>query len=77
MRFTEDLLKKEIINPDAKIMGMITDIIFDEDTFEITDVVVKGKGIVDSIKSNGENVVPIELIGSIGDKIFIKNYDEI
>ncbi len=77
MRFTKDLLKKEIIDPEAKSMGKISDIIFDEDTFEITDVVVKGMGITESIRSNSENVVPIELIGAIGDKIFIKKYDEI
>lgn len=77
MRVIEDLLKKEVIDPSAKSMGKITDIVIDEETFEITDIVVKKTGIADSIKSNGENVVPVDMLGAIGDKIFIKKDDEI
>lgn len=77
MRFTDDILKKEVIDPEAKIMGKITDIVFDDETFEITDIVVKKTGIADSIKSNSENVVPISMVGVIGDKILIKRDDEI
>lgn len=72
----EDIIKKEVVDPEAKAMGKITDIVIDEDTFEITDIVVKKTGIADSIK-NGENVVPIEMVGAVGDKIFIKGHDEI
>lgn len=77
MRIVQDVIKKEVVDPEAKIMGKITDVVIDEDTFEVTDIVVKKTGIADSIKSNGENVVPIEMIGAIGDKIFIKGPDEI
>lgn len=77
MRLIEDILKKEVISPDAKTMGKITDVVIDEETFEITDIVVKKTGIAESIKSNGEDVVPVEMVGPIGDKIFIKRHDEI
>ncbi|MDO5848863.1 MAG: PRC-barrel domain-containing protein [Methanobrevibacter sp.] len=77
MRFNADLNKKEVLDSDAKTMGVISDIIIDDDTFEITDVVLKGKGIAETLKSNGEYVVPIEMLGAIGDKIFIKKEDEI
>ena len=77
IRFIEDILKKEVIDPEAKTMGKITDIVFDDETFEITDIVVKKTGIADSIKSNGENVVPISMVGAVGDKILIKRDDEI
>lgn len=77
MRFVEDILKKEVVDPEAKIMGKITDVVFDSETFEITDIVVKKTGIADSIKSNGENVVPVSMVGAIGDKILIKGNDEI
>lgn len=77
MRLKEDLLKKEVIDPEAKLMGVVDDVIFDSQTFEITDIVVKKSGITESIKSNGENIVPIELIGTIGDKLLIKRCDDL
>ena len=77
MRFMEDILKKEVVDPEAKIMGKVTDIVFDNETYEITEIVVKKTGFADSIKSNGENIVPISMVGAIGDKILIKRNDEI
>ena len=77
MRFMEDILKKEVVDPEAKIMGKVTDIVFDNEAYEITEIVVKKTGLADSIKSNGENIVPISMVGAIGDKILIKRNDEI
>lgn len=78
MRIVEDLIKKEVVNSDIMIIGKVTDIILDEDTMEITDIVVKKTGISESLKSsNGENVVPIDMIKVIGDKIILKGNDDI
>lgn len=72
MRIIKELIKKEVINPEGKVIGKVQDVNFDEDTLEITDLIVKKSGFSESIKSsNGENVVPIELVKAIGDKILL------
>lgn len=79
MRVLKDLIKKEVLGADAKIMGKVTDVVIDDETYEITDLVVKKTGLSDSLKAStsGENLVPIEMIGVIGDKLFIEQDEEI
>lgn len=73
MRFTEDLVKKEVINSDAIIIGKVTDINFDRETYEIKELVVKKQGLSQSLNSSkGENLIPVEMIKHIGDKILLK-----
>ena len=77
MRFIEDLIKKEVINSNAIIIGKVTDIKFNKETFEIQDLVVKKDTFVESIKgSKGEDLIPVGLIKHIGDKVLLKgDYD--
>ncbi|MCC7553767.1 MAG: PRC-barrel domain-containing protein [Methanobacteriaceae archaeon] len=77
MRFTEDLVKKEVLNSGANIIGKVVDIKFNNETYEIQDLVVKKGSISDSIKgSKSENLIPIDLIKHVGDKIILKGeYD--
>jgi sporulation protein YlmC with PRC-barrel domain len=73
MRFLEDLIKKEVINSEAIIIGKVTDVSFNKETFEIEELVVKKGTISESIKaSKGENLIPIDMIKNIGDKILLK-----
>ncbi|MCF0226106.1 MAG: PRC-barrel domain-containing protein [Methanobrevibacter sp.] len=76
MRITEDLLKKDVIDADAREIGVITDIIISDQTFEITDIVTQEKGFA-NFGSNEENVIPIDFISVVGDKVLIKSADEI
>ena len=73
MRFMEDLIKKEVINSDAIIIGKVTDVVFNSETFEMQELIVKKSSFSDSLKSSkGENVIPVEMIKHIGDKVLLK-----
>lgn len=73
---TRDLFGKEVIDADIQIAGKVIDIVIDKDTLEITDLVIKKTGLSEQIKSS-ENLVPVELVKVIGDKILLKGEDDI
>ena len=77
MRILADIIKKEVIDSDMKIIGKVIDVKMDKDTFEVTDLVIKKTGISESMKFNGENVVPMDFVRVIGDKIILKSVDDI
>ena len=72
----KELVNKEVLDGIIKIIGKVQEIIFDEDTFEITDLVVKRIGISEQIRDS-ENVIPVELVRAIGDKVLLKSDDDI
>ena len=76
MRIKDELFGKEVLNAEIQIVGKITDVVFDKDSFEITDLVIKKTGISEQIKAS-ENMVPMELVKVIGDKIILKGEDDI
>ena len=76
MRIREELFGKEVLDADIQIVGKVHDVIFDKDSFEITDLVIKGTGLSEQFKSS-ENVVPMELVKVIGDKILLKGEDDL
>lgn len=76
MRIKDELFGKEVLDSDIQIVGKVMDVVFDKDTFEITDLVVKKTGFSEQIKSS-EDVVPMELVKVIGDKIILKGVDDI
>ena len=73
---TKELFNKEILDADACIIGKVSELVFDEDTFEITDLVIKKTGFSEQIRDS-ENVIPVELVKAIGDKVLIKSDDDI
>ena len=77
MRIKEELINKEVLDGTANLIGKVSDVVMDKDTFEVSDLVIKKTGITDQIKAGGENVVPTELIKVIGDKILLKADDDI
>lgn len=72
----KELIGKEVLNSDIKIIGKVHEVIFDEETFEITDLVLKKIGFSEQIRDS-ENVVPVELVKTIGDKVLLKSDDDI
>jgi sporulation protein YlmC with PRC-barrel domain len=76
MRIKDELFGKEVIDADIQIVGKVSDVILDKDTYEITDLVLKKTGFSEQIKSS-ENMVPIELVKVIGDKILLKGEDDL
>ena len=77
MKIKEELINKEVLDGGANLIGKVIDVIMDKDTFEVTDLVLKKSGLTDQFKADGKNVVPTELIRVIGDKILLKNDDDI
>ena len=76
MRIKDELFGKEVLDADIQIVGRVSDVVFDKDTFEITDFVLKKTGFSEQIKAS-ENIVPMELVKVIGDKILLKGEDDI
>ena len=72
----KEFVGKEVLSSEAKIIGRVNEVIFDEETFEITDLVIKKTGISEQIRES-ENVVPVELVKTIGDKVLLKSDDDI
>jgi sporulation protein YlmC with PRC-barrel domain len=76
MRIKDELFGKEVLDADIQIVGKASDVVLDKDTFEITDLVLKKTGISEQIKAS-ENMVPMELVKVIGDKILLKGEDDL
>lgn len=76
MRIKDELFGKEVLDAEIQIVGKVSDVLFDKDTFELTDLVIKKTGLSEQIKAS-ENVIPIELVKVIGDKILLKGENDI
>lgn len=76
MRIKEELFGKEVLDADVQIVGKVIDVVFDKDSFEITDLVIKGSGLSEQFKAS-EDIVPMEMVKVIGDKILLKGEDDI
>ena len=72
----KELVGKEVLDSNVKIIGKVHEVVFDEETFEITDLVLKKIGFSEQIRDS-ENVVPVELVKTIGDKVLLKSDDDI
>ncbi len=72
----KELVNKEVLDGNIKIIGRVHEIIFDEDSFEITDIVIKKTGFSEQIRDS-ENVIPVEMVKTIGDKVLLKRDDDI
>ncbi|MBE6505070.1 MAG: PRC-barrel domain-containing protein [Methanobrevibacter sp.] len=73
---SKELINKEVLDGNVKIIGKVHEIVFDEDTFEITDLVIKKTGISEQFRES-ENVVPVDVVKAIGDKVLLKSDDDI
>jgi len=76
MRIKQELIGVEVIDADAQVVGKVSDVIFEKETYEITDLVLKKTGFSEQIKSS-EDMVPVEIVKVIGDKILLKGEDDI
>ena len=76
MRIKDELFGKEVLDADIQIVGKINDVLFDKDTYELTDIIIKKTGFSEQIKAS-ENVIPIEHVKVIGDKVLLKGEDDL
>ena len=73
---SKDIINTEVLDGNVRIIGRVHEIVFDEDTFEVTDLVIKKTGISEQFRES-ENVVPVDLVKAIGDKVLLKSDDDI
>ena len=76
MRIKKELIDKEVLDEDVQIIGKVSDVIFDKDTYEVTDLVIKKIGLSEQIKAS-EDILPMEFVKVIGDKILLKGVDDL
>ena len=72
----KEFINKEVLDGNVRVIGKVHEIIFDEDSFEITDLVIKKTGFSEQIRDS-ENVIPVEMVKAVGDKILLKSDDDI
>ncbi len=72
----KEFINKEVLDGNIRIIGRVHEIIFDEDSFEITDIVIKKTGFSEQIRDS-ENVIPVEMIKTVGDKVLLKSDEDI
>jgi sporulation protein YlmC with PRC-barrel domain len=63
------LLGMNVIDTNAKVLGKVDDVDFDDSTGEIHDIIILHKS---NIISNKEVVIPYNQIESIGDYVLLK-----
>jgi sporulation protein YlmC with PRC-barrel domain len=74
MKFVKELVGKEVLDKDGFIIGKVTDIDFDPDTQIVESLILKKGSISETLNiSKGENVVPFDFIANFGDKIILKD----
>jgi sporulation protein YlmC with PRC-barrel domain len=74
MKIIENVIGKEVINTNAIIVGKVHDVEFDEETYQLNALILRKGGISNTLNiSKEENIIPIDLIKSIGDKILLDN----
>jgi len=74
MKIVEDIIGKEVVNSDGKLIGKVSDVEFDEDTNELESLILRKGGISESLNiSKSEDVIPYDMISKIGDKILLKD----
>ncbi|MDD5959189.1 MAG: PRC-barrel domain-containing protein [Methanobrevibacter wolinii] len=77
MRIVKDLIGKEVLDADVNNMGVVDDVEIDKETSTVLSLVIKKKGISNAIRaSKSEDIIPFDLVKTVGDKIILKDtYD--
>lgn len=76
MRVLKDIIGKEVLNSEIKVIGTVKDVNIDTATNSIQSLIVKEKsgnnnGLFNKNKET-DTIIPFEMIKSIGDKIILE-----
>lgn len=76
MRLIDDIINKEVLDTQANILGKVKDIEIDASTKKIESVIIikeeKKDGLFNRGNKTSEEIIPFEEVGSVGDKIILK-----
>ena len=74
MRVIGELVGKEVLSSDVKLMGKVIDVEFDDLDATVESIIVSSGGIQETLNiRKSELVVPFDMIEKIGDKIILKD----
>lgn len=74
MRVVGELVGKEVLSSDVKLMGKVIDVDFDDLDATVESIIVSSGGIQETLNiRKSELVVPFDMIEKIGDKIILKD----
>ena len=74
MRVIGELVGKEVLSSDVKLMGKVIDVDFDDLDATVESIIVSSGGIQETLNiRKSELVVPFDMIEKIGDKIILKD----
>ena len=78
MRIVKELVGKEVLGNDVRIMGKVVDVDFDFEEETLESIIVTKGGIQETLNiSKSELVIPFDMIHKIGDKVILKDvFDE-
>ncbi len=73
MRIKDEIIGKEVVDISGIVIGKVSDVEVDFET-QMLEVFVVGKGgIFNGLRiSNGETIIPYDLVRIIGDKVLLK-----
>lgn len=74
MRVVGELVGKEVLSSDVRLMGKVIDVDFDDLDATVESIIVSSGGIQETLNiRKSELVVPFDMIEKIGDKIILKD----
>ncbi len=77
MRVVGELVGKEVLSSEIKLMGKVIDVDFDDLDATVESIIVSSGGIQETLNiRKSELVVPFDMIEKIGDKIILKDLFE-
>ena len=77
MRVVGELVGKEVLSSEIKLMGKVIDVDFDDLDATVESIIVSSGGLQETLNiRKSELVVPFDMIEKIGDKIILKDLFE-
>lgn len=73
MRIKEEIMGKEVVDVNAKVIGQVKDVDITFDTRTVEALIVGKGGILNAIRSSEDIIIPLHLVVAISDKILIKS----
>ena len=74
---SKDIIGKEVLDTEVHTVGKVIDIEIDPKNYTIKSLIVQEGNIQERINiKKSENVIPIEMLSTIGDKILLKNLND-
>ncbi len=78
MRIVNEIIGKEVLDSSAIIIGKVKDVEIDAEFNTIESLVLNKGGLTQGLGlSKGETIVPVDRVRKIGDKILLKDIDEL